>query len=432
MKKSLTINLNGCVYQIDEDAYIQLNDYLESLKVHLSSEKGSEDILADIEARIAELFSERIRFGGLQVMTIKEVNEIVATLGHPEDFEIEHEEEEQPAEPTAQTQPRKPEKLCRNMKDKVIGGVCSGLADHLSLDVAMIRTLFVIFAIFGGMSILLYLIMWIIIPRCKADQLKADTNPSRRRRLYRNSESKMIGGVCSGLGEYFNVDVTIFRILFVLMLFLWGGSLVLYLLLWIITPLAVTSAQKLELKGIEPTVENIKRHVQTGIDKGSDVVEGAIAQSPNFFQRIFNFFGEVFSAIFKLVFGCLGGCLGCIGAVILIPMIIGLTVGAIALLFKPVAFGFDLFQYGWHPHWMVDTFFNPINIARTIIAIITVVGIPLLTLIYVVVQRVFKLRPIGKTLGWILFIVWLAGAIFTGVFAFQILQESHVLIPAAC
>lgn len=432
MKKSLTINLNGCVYQIDEDAYIQLNDYLESLKVHLSSEKGSEDILADIEARIAELFSERIRFGGLQVMTIKEVNEIVATLGHPEDFEIEHEEEEQPAEPAAQPQPRKPERLYRNMKDKIFGGVCSGLADHLSLDVTMIRALFVIFAIFGGLSIILYLVMWIITPRGNMEAAKTESSSLRRRRLYRNSESKMIGGVCSGLGEYFNVDVTIFRILFVLMLFLWGGSLVLYLLLWIITPLAVTSAQKLELKGIEPTVENIKRHVQTGIDKGSDVVEGAIAQSPNFFQRIFNFFGEVFSAIFKLVFGCLGGCLGCVGAVILIPMIIGLTVGAIALLFKPVAFGFDLFQYGWHPHWMVDTFFNPINIARTIIAIITVVGIPLLTLIYVVVQRVFKLKPISKTLGWILFIVWLAGAIFTGVFAFQILQESHVLIPAAC
>ena len=85
MKKTLTVNLNNTVYHIDEDAYRQLQDYLESLNDYFRNEEGASEILSDIEARIAELFKERMRFG-MQIITVREVDEIISVMGHPEDF----------------------------------------------------------------------------------------------------------------------------------------------------------------------------------------------------------------------------------------------------------------------------------------------------------------------------------------------------------
>ena len=86
MKKTLTVNLNNTVYHIDEDAYESLQEYLNSLRNHFAEEEGADEILSDIEARIAELFKERLRFG-MQIITLREVNEIITIMGHPEDFD---------------------------------------------------------------------------------------------------------------------------------------------------------------------------------------------------------------------------------------------------------------------------------------------------------------------------------------------------------
>lgn len=100
MKKTLTVNLGGTVYHIDEDAYILLDNYLNNLRYHFRKDEGAEEIVRDIESRIAELFDEALR-GGLQVITIKEVEEVIARMGKPE--ELNGEEEGNPSASNSKT-----------------------------------------------------------------------------------------------------------------------------------------------------------------------------------------------------------------------------------------------------------------------------------------------------------------------------------------
>ena len=100
MKKTLTVNLGGTVYHIDEDAYILLDNYLNNLRYHFRKDEGAEEIVRDIESRIAELFDEALR-GGLQVITIKEVEEVIARMGKPE--ELNGEEDGNPSASNSKT-----------------------------------------------------------------------------------------------------------------------------------------------------------------------------------------------------------------------------------------------------------------------------------------------------------------------------------------
>lgn len=146
MKKTLTVNLNNTVYHIDEDAYSQLQDYLESLNDYFRNEEGASEILSDIEARIAELFKERMRFG-MQIITMREVDEIISVMGHPEDFasdtlnieiddkevgekEVENQNTEKGEDgttPQEKIPERNRRRLFRDKDDAFLGGVASGI-----------------------------------------------------------------------------------------------------------------------------------------------------------------------------------------------------------------------------------------------------------------------------------------------------------------
>lgn len=131
MKKTLTVNLGGTVYHIDEDAYILLDNYLNNLRYHFRKDEGAEEIVRDIESRIAELFDEALR-GGLQVITIKEVEEVIARMGKPE--ELNGEEDGNPSASNSKTfdseSTETSRRLFRNPDDRILGGVVSG---HCSL-----------------------------------------------------------------------------------------------------------------------------------------------------------------------------------------------------------------------------------------------------------------------------------------------------------
>src|SRR5687768_17317768 len=203
MKKIININLSGRVIPIEDSAYEKLQAYIESLRRYFAKEESRDEIINDIESRIAELMNEKTR-KGVGSITDADVDEIIASMGRPEDFEAEEaadatsqaDQKYQPNYTFAEKKSRG--RLYRDSSDKFIGGVCSGMANYLNVDPAIIRILFAIVSFGGfGLGILLYILLWIILP-------EKDLEGFGGKRLYRNPEDRMIGGVAGGLAAYFN------------------------------------------------------------------------------------------------------------------------------------------------------------------------------------------------------------------------------------
>lgn len=282
MKKVININFQGRVIPIEESAYELLKNYTDSLKTYFANEEGRDEIINDIENRIAELFNEELKKGS-PCITDAHVDVIIKSIGRPEDFDQEEEgttsNTSSASSSSSASKPFQPlprASVSRNANDKVLGGVCSGLAHYLKIDPSIIRILFAVLA-FGafGTGVLIYIILWLVLP-------SAYLQPNAKRRLYRNPDNKVIGGVASGLASFFNTSVTIPRLIFVLPLILvvinniidnfffgnivfggFGGMFVLaYLILWIVIPEAKTASEKLEMRGEKVDLESIRRGVK--------------------------------------------------------------------------------------------------------------------------------------------------------------------------
>ena len=212
MKKVININFQGRVIPIEETAYEILQKYVESLRKYFANEEGRDEIINDIEGRIAELFSDRLKKGATCI-TEDDVNAVIRSIGRPEDFD----EAEENSSGSTQTTPRQPApgytyantgrgRLHRNADDKIIAGVCSGLANYLGIDPVVVRILFVVF--FGALF-WVYIVLWLIVP-------SQSIQSSVTKRLYRSTDDKVIGGVCGGLAMYLNTQSWIPRLIFAL------------------------------------------------------------------------------------------------------------------------------------------------------------------------------------------------------------------------
>lgn len=172
MNKTVNINLAGIFFHIDEDAYNKLQHYLDAIKRSFTSTQGAEEIIADIEARIAELFGEKLKTDR-QVISMKEVEEVISIMGQPEDYMVDEEIFED--EPVYTNTGKKHKKqLFRDTEHSYIGGVSSGLAHYVGTDPVWIRIAWVLLTIFStGAFILVYIALWIFIPEAKttADKL---------------------------------------------------------------------------------------------------------------------------------------------------------------------------------------------------------------------------------------------------------------------
>lgn len=160
MNKTISINIGGMVFQIDEEAYLILEQYLESLKKHFANTEGCDEIIQDIEARIAEIFQAKIETG--QQLILKEnVEEAITMLGKPGDIG------EQNYNNSSQEQGGKTSKkrLYRDEENKVLGGVCSGLGHYLDIDPVWFRIAFLVSIFFAGTGVILYFVLWAIIPK---------------------------------------------------------------------------------------------------------------------------------------------------------------------------------------------------------------------------------------------------------------------------
>ena len=155
MKKTFTINISGTIFHIEEDAYEVLQKYLVNLKNHFGAGEEGKEIIADIEARIAEIFTDKS--DEKKVVTLEMVNEVIAMMGTPEDF-MEQEDEEE----VITSEAKRKKRLYRDPEHRVIGGVCGGLGAYFNMDPVIVRIIFVVL-FFGtsGAALLAYLILWI-------------------------------------------------------------------------------------------------------------------------------------------------------------------------------------------------------------------------------------------------------------------------------
>ncbi len=340
MKKTFTINISGSVFHIDDDAFEKLQRYLQLLNRHFGTAIEGQEILQDIEARIAELFIEKTG-NKVEVVTDGMVDEVIARMGKPEDF-MEAGDEEHSAKAQAEGAP-----------------------------------------------------------------ITAD--PQIRRRLYRDGDNRVLGGVCSGLGAYSNIDMVIIRVIFFLLFFLIGPfNLLLYIILWIVVPKAKTTAQRLEMKGKEATVSNIEKSIKEEMNEvGESYNKFMNTKNEKGVSRIDSFgdvAGSALRVILRVVILLFGAALIIIGIVRLIGFVASMAVGHSFL-------SGSFWNFGWDSDInmanIINHFVSPGAYAISLVALAVLVGIPILVLLFIGTKLLFRYKTNNKMIGSGTFAVWL-------------------------
>ncbi len=280
MKKVININFQGRVIPIEETAYDILKQYVDSLRRYFINEEGRDEIINDIESRIAELFGETLKKGSTCI-TDADVAAIINSIGRPEDFDGAGEEEKVKSrvyeESGRSYTYTKGDRMYRSENDKVIAGVCSGIAHYFGIDPLIVRILFVIFALGFGFGFIVYLVLWVAVPSTASTVIG-----SAKKRLLRDAEDKIVGGVCRGLAYYFGVNVWIPRIIFLIpfisFIFRWSNwgvfhypnffsvsfspaATIIYIILWLVLPEAKSTSDRLEMKGEKVDLNSIKNNI---------------------------------------------------------------------------------------------------------------------------------------------------------------------------
>jgi len=306
MNKVININFQGRILPIEEEAYEILKQYIESLRSYFANEEGRDEIINDIECRIAELCEDRLKKGTVCIAT-SDIDLIITSIGRPADFEAQdgfeasasqsgqsanqnnyqnnYQNSSSNAHSNFESNNNRPKRLYRDEQNKVLGGVCSGIANYFGIEPLIVRILW-FFLI--GVNILAYLILWIAVPSTSVKEVGGV-----RKRLFRDIDNKVIGGVAAGLSKYFGIQVWIVRILFLipfirfvvnfrhLHLFqFWDapdfpnflditfspGAVFVYIVLWLVLPEAKTSADKLEMVGEKVDLNSIKNTIQNDME----------------------------------------------------------------------------------------------------------------------------------------------------------------------
>lgn len=159
MKITVSINIGGIAFYIDEDAYSELKRYLRSLELHFAREESSAEIMSDIESRIAELLKERIS-DHKQVVTMADVKDVISVLGTPEDII----DDQNGGGGYHRMSSTSYHRMYRDPDDRIIGGVCSGMAAYWRIEPWIVRLIFILFTLAGGLGGLVYIVLWIVLP----------------------------------------------------------------------------------------------------------------------------------------------------------------------------------------------------------------------------------------------------------------------------
>ncbi len=169
MKKTINISLNGLIFIIEEDAYNNLDNYLNSIKDYYAALAERDEIISDIESSIADKFQEVLK-GQNRALELKEIENVIKVMGTVDDFSKENEAETIINKNEASSAKR----LYRDEDDKIIAGVCSGLANYFGIDVVWVRLIFIALLAFKGLGFILYIILWIVVPIAKSSTQKLE------------------------------------------------------------------------------------------------------------------------------------------------------------------------------------------------------------------------------------------------------------------
>src|SRR5688572_7065013 len=453
MKKIININLSGRVIPIEDSAYEKLQAYIESLRRYFSHEDGRDEIINDIESRIAELMNEKIRKGASSV-TDADIDEIIASMGRPEDFDAAEasdaaDQSQQSRQQSTYTEKKAKRRLYRDTSDKFIGGVCSGIAAYLNVDPAIVRILFAIITFGGfGLGFLIYILLWMILPT-------RDLEGFAGKRLYRNPDDRVIGGVAGGLAAYFGKRSSTIRMFFLIPIalnvflslmdgFTWrhefdffpniffgslsGTAILIYVILWIVLPEARSPYEKMEMRGEKVDVNTIRQNVKEGAGNmkdrmktwGDEVKESAQGLG-NKAKEFANTRGRAFAAevsdtarsggrglghaigvLFKVFFLFIAGTIA-----------FALFVALIALIFGGVAW-WPVNNFLWTSKW------QQIYAWGTLIFFL---GVPLIGFITWIIRRILRVRSRNSYLGWTFGGLWVLGWVSVTLFASSLTRD---------
>lgn len=423
MKKNISINISGIIFHIEEDGYDLLKNYLESVNRYFASYDERMEIIADIEGRIAEIFLAKLS-GNKQVISAGDVEALIATMGTIQDFEAVEEEDVHSKAETKQAYQQAsdahaiPErKLYRDVNRKLLGGVAAGIANYFAMDPLWIRLIFVVlafssfifwfdFGTFSGATFIVYIVLWIVLPA------SAVLEESKKiKKLYRNPDDRIIGGVSSGIAAYFGTDVTWIRLLFVITIFLGGSGLVVYIVLWIITPEAKTLTDKMQMQGEPVTLSNI----ETNVKRSLNVSEGEESPLVKVLLFPFRLIAIVFNALIKVL-----------GPIALFLVEAVRIIAGVFLISMSLVFLFSLFIAAGALLGLTigDNYINffdaPVNLLRdtlppfAILVSFVAIFIPLLISLLLGVAVVAKRKIVSATVAWSFFAVWVISIIGVG------------------
>ncbi len=343
MKKTFTINISGTIFHIDDDAYEKLQAYLNSLSQRFSGNNEGKEIIADIEARIAEIFTENfnktVAGWEKQVITIDDVLKLIDIMGEPDEFE----DGDNTHEDTSTKE--------------------SGTASSSRLG----------------------------------------------KRLYRHPDDRILGGVAGGLAAYFAIDPVIIRALFILLAFTSIG-IILYVILWVIMPVAQTTTQKLEMEGKNVTITNIEKSINKEFKemknsfnkfKSSQEYKNGL----NLFETFMISLGKILKVAFKIIIILIG--------ITLIILGVSIILGIFGSFFSVAWFVFPT-EINQITSPEMFTWIAELENARIlIIGLLMLIGIPIISIIYGGFRLIFNTGSNYKLLGFAGLILWLTALVMT-------------------
>jgi phage shock protein PspC (stress-responsive transcriptional regulator) len=333
MNKTVTINISGIIFHIEEDAYDKLSKYLNTIKGYFSKADGGSEIMSDIEARIAEMLQSKTS-AIKQVVLMSDVDFVMDNMGKPEEFA---------GDEQANTQ-----------------------------------------------------------NTSNSDYSEYITNEPVKRRLYRDGDSKVLGGVCSGIANYFDIDVVWIRIALLLLTFFAGLNVIFYIILWIAIPEAKTTAEKLAMKGEKADINNISKAVKEEAEQLKKRMEkygkeftnmASNSDAPrNVAEKFIDFLGDVFRNIGRVLLKIVG--------------VIMVIFGVIIFLFLAGSvFGLSVFNI----EYLDLIFLEGSDFYIGIVGVFIFIGIPVLMLIFWGIKILFKINYTNRWLNLTAGIIWLIG-----------------------
>ncbi len=316
MNKTIIININGIVFHIEEDAYEVLQSYMTEVKRHFAYSPDSDEIVTDIENRLAEMFSERLTKDNKQVIVLLDVQEVTAQMGNASDFDV---EEEEPVYNTQST-------------------------------------------------------------------FKAG------KKLFRDVDDRIIGGVCAGIGHYFDIEPRWIRLITLIMFFFGGTGLMLYIILWIVMPKAITRTDKMAMKGEPINLQNFKKNFDEEVEGLRHGIHRAHREAGPAIDKIGSFLGNVGKIFIKIV----GAFIIFIGAMVLL----GLVIGLMAFL--------GVWQAG-NMGPFANNLINPEYRSALSFGVFVTVFIPIVALLLFAIRVLFNRKVVTRSGAFAMLIIWLGG-----------------------